>query len=148
VLEGVQRRFERRAGEQGREIVVAGEGLTVEADRLHLDQVVGSVVDNAVRYGAGTITISSSRAADSVSITVIDEGPGFPADFLDRAFERFSRASSRRSDGGSGLGLSIVRTVVRAHGGEATATNRPGGGGEVTITIANGPLRSVTATPG
>lgn len=142
VLEGVKRRFERRAVEQGREIVVDGDSVAVAADRLRLDQVVGSVVDNAVRYGAGTITISASRADGVVAIRVADEGPGFPADFIARAFERFSRASSSRSDGGSGLGLSIVRTVARAHGGEASAANREGGGAEVKITLPDTPLIS------
>jgi two-component system, OmpR family, sensor kinase len=135
VLEGVRRRFERRAREQRREIVVEGGEITVEADRLRLDQVIGSVVDNAVRYGDGTITVAATRADGQVRITVSDEGRGFPPEFLDRAFERFSRASSSRSDGGSGLGLSIVRTVARAHGGEATVANRAGGGAAVTIAI-------------
>jgi two-component system OmpR family sensor kinase len=58
---------------------------------------------------------------------VRDRGPGFPAEFLPRAFERFSRASSGRRDGGSGLGLAIVRTVIRAHGGDVDVGNWEGG---------------------
>ncbi|MBS1880367.1 MAG: HAMP domain-containing histidine kinase [Actinobacteria bacterium] len=135
VLEGVRLRFSRRAAEEGREIVVVGGELELASDRLRLDQAVGSVVDNALRYGAGTVTIAASRADGAVEIAVSDEGPGFPPGFLDRAFERFSRASSSRRDGGSGLGLAIVRTVARAHGGEARAANRDGGGAEVTLTI-------------
>jgi two-component system OmpR family sensor kinase len=138
VFEGVGRRFERRVAEQGREILVEESELTIEADRLRLDQVVASIVDNAVRYGDGTITIAASRSGEVVAIRVVDQGPGFPDEFLERAFERFSRASSSRSDGGSGLGLSIVRTVARAHGGEVSAANRADGGAEVRISLPVG----------
>ncbi len=139
VLAGVKRRFERRADEQGRAIVVEDTALVLVADRLRLDQAIGSVVDNAVRYGGGTITISASDSDGVVAITIADQGTGFPDAFVDRAFERFSRGSSSRSDGGSGLGLSIVRTVARAHGGEASAANRKAGGAEVKITIPDRP---------
>lgn len=135
VLEAVRRRFSRRVEEEGREIVVEGGAIDLAADRLRLDQAIGSVVDNALRYGAGTITVTATRRDGAVEIAVRDEGPGFPEQFLDRAFERFSRASSSRRDGGSGLGLAIVRTVARAHGGEARAANLPGGGAGVTLTI-------------
>jgi signal transduction histidine kinase len=135
VLAAVRRRFSRRAAEEGREIAVDGGGIELSADRLRLDQAIGSVVDNALRYGAGTIAITAARHGDAVEIAVRDEGPGFPEQFLDRAFERFSRASSSRRDGGSGLGLAIVRTVARAHGGEAGAANLPGGGSEVVLTF-------------
>jgi signal transduction histidine kinase len=135
VLEGVRRRFSQRAAEEGREIVIDGGGIELGADRLRLDQAIGSVVDNALRYGAGTVTIAATHRGEVVEIVVRDEGPGFPEQFLDRAFERFSRASSSRRDGGSGLGLAIVRTVARAHGGEAGAANLPGGGAEVVLTF-------------
>ncbi len=147
VFESVKRRFERRVEEQGREIVVDGGGIAVEADRLRLEQVLGSVVDNAVRYGTGTIAITASRSGAAVVLAVADEGAGFPAEFLDRAFQRFSRASSSRGDGGSGLGLSIVRTVARAHGGEASARNRDGGGAEVTIALPDRGADAVAQLP-
>ncbi len=136
VLEGVRRRFARRAGEEDRRIVVEGPFLEVRADRLRIDQAVGSVVDNALRYGAGEVSITLAAAAsDTVEIRVVDHGPGFPPDFLPRAFERFSRPSAGRSDGGSGLGLAIVRTVARAHGGEAYAGNAAGGSAEVRLSL-------------
>jgi heavy metal sensor kinase len=146
VLEGVRRRFSRRAAEEGRKIAIEGGELELAADRLRLDQAVGSVVDNALRYGAGTITIAAARRGEQVEIAVRDEGPGFPEDFVDRAFERFSRAASSRRDGGSGLGLAIVRTVARAHGGEARAANLPGGGAEVTLSIP-GRVRAAAPEP-
>jgi two-component system, OmpR family, sensor kinase len=126
-LEGVRRRFARRAEEEGRTISLRGGPLEIRADRLRIEQAVGNVVDNALRYGSGEVSVSLVAAGDLVEIRIGDHGPGFPADFLPRAFERFSRPSGARSDGGSGLGLAIVRTIARAHGGEAHATNTAGG---------------------
>ena len=146
-LEAVRRRFERRAAAEGRAIEVAGEGVEIRGDRLRLDQAIGSVVDNALRYGAGTVSLSAGAGAGAgageVEVHVRDHGDGLPAEFLPRAFERFSRASSSRRDGGSGLGLAIVQTVARAHGGEADAANAPGGGADVWLTLPlAGPLIS------
>ncbi len=142
-LEGVARRFSRRAEEGGRELEIAApQSLVLGADQLRLDQAVGSMVDNALRYGAGTIEIAASAGERSVEIHVLDRGDGFPDDFLARAFERFSRASSSNRDGGSGLGLAIVETVAHAHGGEARAANRSGGGADVWLTL---PLRPVSS---
>ena len=63
------------------------------------------------------------RSADEILITVRDHGSGFPVDFRDRAFERFSRAEAARGGTGTGLGLAIVQAVARAHDGHAIATN-------------------------
>jgi two-component system, OmpR family, sensor kinase len=134
-FEAVERRFARRAEEAGRRIEV-GEGgeLTPRADRLRLDQAIGTLVDNALRYGGGTIALFARRAGATVEIHVADEGQGFPPAFLPRAFERFSRAPGVR-DGGAGLGLAIVATVAEAHGGAAHAANRPDGGADAWLVI-------------
>jgi signal transduction histidine kinase len=134
LLEGVSQRFERRAAEAGRAIEVAGPALAIRGDRLRLDQAIGNVVDNSLRYGEGTISLEVGAVDQGIEIRVRDRGPGFPTEFLPRAFERFSRASSSRRDGGSGLGLAIVRTVVRAHGGEVHVANWDGGA-EVLIAL-------------
>jgi signal transduction histidine kinase len=135
-LEGVARRFSRRAEEAERRIELsAPPSLMLDADRLRIDQAVGSMVDNALRYGDGPIELRSSVEAHSVEIHVLDSGGGFPPEFLGRAFERFSRASSSNRDGGSGLGLAIVRTVARAHGGDAHAANREGDGADVWLDL-------------
>jgi two-component system OmpR family sensor kinase len=137
-LDGVERRFARRAQERGRRIeVVAPGSLILAADRLRIDQAIGSMVDNALRYGEGTIELVAGERDGAVEIHVRDQGGGFPEDFLGRAFERFSRASSSDRDGGSGLGLAIVQTVARAHGGEAHAGNRAGGGADVWVTLSS-----------
>ncbi len=81
-------------------------------------------------------------------IEVRDHGSGFPADFLPRAFERFRRgdAARSRSEGGAGLGLAIVESIVRAHGGRVLADNHPGGGARVRIELPGEP-RSDSGRP-
>jgi two-component system, OmpR family, sensor kinase len=144
-FETVERRFARRAEEAGRRIeVTGGADLELRADLLRLDQVIGTLVDNALRYGAGTIALAARRAGEAgapgeaIEIHVTDEGDGFPPEFLPRAFERFSRAPGVR-DGGAGLGLAIVATVAEAHGGSAGAANRPEGGADVWLSIPLAP---------
>jgi signal transduction histidine kinase len=69
-------------------------------------------------------------------LTVADGGAGFPDGFVEQAFERFTRADSARSRGGAGLGLSIVRAIARAHGGDAAAEpSSAGGGARVRLTL-------------
>lgn len=135
-FDGITRRFSRRAEDGGRTIEAnAPSSLALEADRLRLDQAIGSMVDNALRYGAGPIDLEARADNGSVEIHVLDRGDGFSEEFLGRAFERFSRAPASSRDGGSGLGLAIVRTVARAHGGDAHAANRRGGGADVWLTL-------------
>jgi two-component system OmpR family sensor kinase len=122
LLEGVRARFEDRAPERGRGISVdGGDGLRVEADELRLRQALGNLVDNALRYGAGEIVLSSHPAASNggVELEVSDRGPGFAPELADRAFERFARGDVARTRGGTGLGLAIVRAIAEAHGGSA-----------------------------
>ncbi len=126
LLGGIARRFERRAFEEGRAIEVAANGAHLNVDRLRLEQAVGNLVENAIRYGVGTIRL----AGDTQSLRVSDEGPGFPPGFAPRAFERFSRADESRGTGGTGLGLAIVAAVAEAHGGSAVVA-----GATVTIRL-------------
>ena len=103
-----------------------------------LRPAVDNLLRNAVRHSppGSTISVRLRRSEAYAVIEVIDEGPGFPPEFLHQAFERFSRGDSARGGGGgAGLGLSIVRAVAEAHGGSAEAVNRPEGGALVTIRI-------------
>jgi signal transduction histidine kinase len=136
VLEGVRDRFAERAARAGRTIEVE-ESVSIDlaADRLRLDQALGNLVENALRHGSGTVTLSASRTGDAVELRVADEGPGLAAEFAPHAFERFSRADPARGRGGAGLGLSIVRAIARAHGGEAHVSNRDGGGLEAWLVL-------------
>ena len=126
-------RYRADAAAQGRRIQVATRaGLTVAGHPHWLEVAVGNLVSNAVRYGAGTITVGADRGADAVTVTVADEGPGFAAEFAPRAFDRFSRADPSRTSGGTGLGLSLVQAVAEAHHGTAAIT----GPAAVTLTLA------------
>jgi signal transduction histidine kinase len=136
VLDGVVRRFSRRAEEGGRDIDISVEsGLEVAADRMRLDQALGNLLDNALRYGSGPVSLTAVSHDGVVELHVLDRGPGFADGFLDRAFERFSRADASKRDGGSGLGLSIVASIARAHRGEAHLANRAKGGADVWLTL-------------
>lgn len=129
-------RFAARADEQHRRILVSGDdGLVVDADPAYLEQALGNLLDNALNHGAGSVELSAHQREGMVELHVGDEGPGLPAAFLPRAFDRFSRADSARSGGGTGLGLSIVDLIARAHGGHAGAMNRPGGGADIWIAV-------------
>ena len=120
LLEGVRDRFADRARERGRAIrVEAANGLRLEADELRLRQALSNLVDNALRYGAGDVVLSSRASDGGSQLEVADSGPGFPSELGERAFERFSRGDIARSRGGTGLGLAIVRAIAEAHGGRA-----------------------------
>ena len=139
LLASVAARFARRARDAGRELVAeAPAGLELVCDPIRISQALGNLIDNSLRYGAGDITLAADRRSSVVELHVRDDGGGFPASFLPRAFERFSRADDARSGPGSGLGLAIVQAIARAHGGSAVATNRVGGGSDVWVALPRG----------
>ncbi len=136
LLATVARRFGARAERAGRSLAVqAPEQLVVSADAIRLEQALGNLVENAFRHGGGAVRLVARSGPGSVELHVEDEGPGFPPSFLPRAFERFGRAEESRSGPGAGLGLPIVEVVARAHGGSASAANRPGGGADVWLSL-------------
>src|SRR5215218_7695913 len=136
LLETVARRFAARAEDAGLDVKVeAAAVLEARGDSGLLEQAVGNLVDNALRYGSGTVGLHANPENGSVELAVTDEGEGFPPDFVAQAFERFSRADGVRAPGSAGLGLAIVDAIARAHGGTASAGNRPGGGARVTLTL-------------
>jgi heavy metal sensor kinase len=136
VLEGVRSRFQLRARDKQAIIdVTVPDGLEVVADQLRLEQAIGNLVDNALRYGGSRIEIGAAEKGTTVELHVRDDGPGFPADFIDSAFERFTRSDSVRGRGGAGLGLAIVAAIARAHGGSVGASNRSAGGAEVWLAL-------------
>ncbi|MEU5147015.1 ATP-binding protein [Streptomyces yangpuensis] len=97
------------------------------ADPDKIDQILGNLLENAVRHGEGTVTIGVSPHEKGTAVTVSDEGPGIPEESMARVFTRFWRGSKR---GGTGLGLYIVKGIVEAHGGTITVGRGPGGGAE------------------
>jgi two-component system OmpR family sensor kinase len=132
----VRDRLSGRAEREGRSLVFedASHG-SIRADRLRVEQALGNLVENALRYGTGTVRVWSRASNGRMEIHVGDEGPGFPPEFLPHAFERFRRADTARSGDGTGLGLAIVKAIAQAHGGEATARNANGGGADVWIDL-------------
>jgi heavy metal sensor kinase len=105
--------------------------LLVLADPSQMRLALSNLIDNAVRYNRpnGSVTVAARSAYGGTAIEVKDTGIGIPAEHLPRIFERFYRADPSRTEatGGSGLGLSIVRKIVEAHGGRVTATSGPEG---------------------
>jgi two-component system OmpR family sensor kinase len=118
-------------------------GPTLVGDGLRLEQAVGNLIDNAVRHGAGDVSVFARWHRGSVELHVTDQGPGFAADYLPRAFERFSRPDAARTGGGTGLGLSIAYAIARAHGGIAHAANRADQGADLWLSL---PLSSLPPT--
>lgn len=101
------------------------ESVEVVGDERRLHQVVTNLLTNARKYTPEGSTVTVSARAGG--FTVHDDGPGFPADLVDHAFERFARGDvSRHREGGAGLGLALVRAIVTAHGGTVRLTSRPG----------------------
>ena len=135
----VASRFEWRAQEAGRPLLAeAAPGLYVHGDRLRLEQALGNLIDNALRHGGEVVRLDARSVDDCVELHVCDDGAGFPPDFLERAFERFSRAEAARARGGAGLGLSIVLAIAEAHGGSAHAANAQPHGADVHLTLPGG----------
>lgn len=101
----------------------------IDADRDRLVQILTNVIGNAIRYtDAGSIQVTVASDADAVRIDVVDTGRGIPADRLGEIFDRFVRVDHTQSDG-TGVGLTIARTLVEAHGGSITATSAGEGRG-------------------
>jgi signal transduction histidine kinase len=124
------------AGRFGGEVrVVATNSVVFPGDQVRLQQALGNLVDNALRHGGGAVELSAAERNGSVELHVRDEGPGFPPEFLPRAFERFSRPDEARSGSGAGLGLALAQAIAVAHGGFAGAANRSGHGADVWLTL-------------
>jgi two-component system OmpR family sensor kinase len=124
LLGTVHERYAGRASAAGRSLAVqAADGLRLPGDRLRLEQALGNLVENAFRYGTGAITLAARGSNGRVELHVRDEGPGFNAEFVGRAFQPFARGDPARSGHGAGLGLAIVDVIARAHGGSAHVAN-------------------------
>ena len=139
LLDELGERFTPIVAASGRQLVVdhadlpAGACVLADPDRIR--QAISNLIDNTLRYGNGTVTISGHPADDHIELHITDHGTGFGHDLADRAFDRFSRADVARGRGGVGLGLTIVRTIAQAHGGDAATHDLPQGGADVWITL-------------
>ena len=117
------------------------------ADRLRLDQVLGNLLENAVKYTGpgGKIRLGAAQFDEEIELRVEDSGLGIPPADLPHIFERFYRADKARTreQGGTGLGLSIVKHIVQAHGGSVAAESTYGAGTTVIVRL---PLARVSKT--
>jgi len=114
--------------------------LQLEADADRLEQVLCNLIDNAIKYGRnrGTVIVDACPLQDGqIQISIQDDGPGIPAESLERVFERFYRVDKARSreQGGTGLGLSIVKHIIQSHGGRAWAKSQVGQGTTFYVTF-------------
>lgn len=120
----------------GWQIEITGSARPYPGRAQALQRCVTNLVENAVRYGKRA-RVAIEDSDDALRIRIRDEGAGIPEPELERVFEPFYRleASRNRATGGSGLGLSIARTIARAHGGSVTLRNAEGGGLEALLTL-------------
>jgi heavy metal sensor kinase len=111
--------------------------VVVTADRTRLEQVAANLIDNAVKYTppGGRVDVEVRRAGDSALLRVRDTGPGIPPDELPRIFDRLFRGDRSRAERGLGLGLSLVKAVVEAHGGTVDVVSEPGRGSTFTVAL-------------
>lgn len=143
-------RIRARCSSDARHLVLTCEvpdgAVVVDGDQAALERLLTNLLENAVRHASATVVTKVGTDGRTATVTVTDDGPGVPDDELDAIFTRFHRVdpSRSRAGGGSGLGLAIVRGVARSHGGDATATNTPGGGLRVHVALA--PVRGRTVT--
>jgi signal transduction histidine kinase len=114
-----------------------GSDVVVMADRTRLEQVAANLIDNAVKYtpAGGRVEIAVERNGDRALFRVRDNGIGIRADELPRIWGRLFRGDTSRSERGLGLGLSLVKAVVEAHGGHVDAASSPGRGSVFTVAL-------------
>jgi signal transduction histidine kinase len=113
------------------------DGPVVSADRTRLEQVAANLIDNAVKYTppGGRVEVAVGREDGHAVLSVRDSGPGIAADELPRIWDRLFRGDGSRAERGLGLGLSLVRAIVEAHGGTVEVESAPGQGARFTVRL-------------
>jgi signal transduction histidine kinase len=113
------------------------EPAELSADSIRLGQAINNLLDNALKYtpSGGKVTMTVQPEPKSVTIAVVDNGPGVPPHEREAIFRRLYRGDSSRSQRGLGLGLSMVKAIVEAHCGTVTVDDAPGGGARFTVTL-------------
>jgi signal transduction histidine kinase len=121
-------------------VVEAPDDVVVTADRTRLEQVAANLIDNAVKYTAagGKVDVEVRRAGGAAVLRVRDTGAGIPPDELPRIFDRLFRGDTSRAERGLGLGLSLVKAVVEAHGGTVDVSSEVGRGSTFTVSLPVG----------
>jgi len=139
LLKQIQDAYQHTAGRAGVTLLTQAEAdlPDIQADPDRLLQVLGNLVDNALRYTpeGGSVRCSVAVGGEEVVFAVADTGAGIPAKDLPHLFDRFYRADKSRSEGQSGLGLAIARSIVEAHGGRIWAESVEGQGSVFRFSI-------------
>ena len=114
--------------------------LFVGVDPISLTEAITNLIDNAIKYGppSNHITLSIEKTDSTASVSVTDEGPGIPIEEMERVTQRFERHGSSQDPHGSGLGLSIARTVAESQGGKLELSNLAAGGLKVSLILPLG----------
>jgi signal transduction histidine kinase len=144
------RRWEVRAREARAALEVMGDGAEATVEPGDLDQMLDVMIDNAITYAGGAITVEAGSADGWAVLAVRDRGPGIPDDERDRVLERFYRGRGS-PPGGSGLGLAIVREVAERWSGGVSIRSGHGEEGtriEVRLPIAPGRVAERSGTTG
>jgi signal transduction histidine kinase len=117
--------------------VEIADGLRVEADATRLRQVLANLIENAVKYTerGGRVAVTAGRDEDQVTVSVRDTGVGIAPEHLPFIWDRLYRADASRSARGLGLGLSLVKAIVEAHGGSVAASSTPGTGSTFSVRL-------------
>ena len=118
-------------------VVEASEDVEATADRTRLEQAAANLIDNAVKYTppGGRVDVEVRGAGNAALLRVRDTGPGIPPDERPRIFDRLFRGDRSRAERGLGLGLSLVKAIVEAHGGTVAVDSEPGAGSTFTVTL-------------
>jgi signal transduction histidine kinase len=118
------------------------EDIVVDVDLVQFTRVIQNLLENALLYTDGPVTVGAHGWNEGVRLWVEDQGPGIPADEHEAVFEKFFRGREsvgRRGPSGTGLGLAIAREIVLAHGGTITVTDVAPHGARFVITLTTSP---------
>jgi len=137
ILETIGEIYEPVLEEQGRTLSIAAPpSLLLPIHRQLINQAIGNLLDNTIKYGEGPIVLSLQSTADAVLLAVSDQGSGIAPDLREKALSRFGRLDEARGGWGAGLGLALVQAVAHLHGGTVILGDGPGGKGlRVTLRL-------------
>ena len=125
------------ADEDGARRLQPSDHVMVSADRTRLEQVAANLIDNAVKYtpAGGRVDVRIAHDGDRARVSVRDTGSGIPPHELPRIWERLFRGDTSRTERGLGLGLSLVKAIVEAHGGTVDVSSEAGRGSTFTVNL-------------
>lgn len=116
-------------------IIIEPDMPLISADFVLMEQVLSNLLDNAAKYSKGEIIVSAQKKINDLEISISDYGPGIPFEERERIFDKFYRLNTTKTISGTGLGLTICKTIVEAHGGRIRIDDNPSGGVVFVVTL-------------